>query len=97
MAKSQKSNTANSNESVFYTRLLVSRQRKVTLGIIMAVYFVLFASLLYKNIIADVPWMVMAVPIIVAGSLFVFFPATEEWEYKPWQNKQQKQERLFLN
>lgn len=97
MAKEKKNDVKKTGESPYYTRLLVSRQRRVTLGIIMIVYFALFASLLFQNISADVPWMIMAVPIIIAGSLFIFFPATEEWEYKPWQNKQQKQERLFFN
>lgn len=97
MAKENSANKAKLSQSAFYTRLLVSKRRKTTLLTFMAIFFGIFALLLFKAIAANIPWTLTAVPVVIIGSLFIMIPPTEEWEYKAWQNKQQKQERLFLN
>jgi len=42
-------------------------------------------------------WLITALPIIICGLILAFFPMTENWEYKPWQNSPTKMEQHFLD
>jgi hypothetical protein len=75
------------DRSRFYARLLVHRRRQWTLGILVAFFTVIFAVMIAQNMLADKPWMAVGMPIGCLGLLFLLFPQTEEWEYKPWQAK----------
>ncbi len=96
MAKTQlKSKPSNENNN--YTRLLVFPKRKLSLFLGILICVILFTSLLHKEIPVGTPWIFLVVPITLAGSIFLLFPPTEEWEYRSWQNAKQKQERMFFD
>lgn len=82
---------------VLYAQLILYPKRKFALLCVFLFYVLLFAMLLQKEIPAGTPWPALAAPIILAGCLWIFFPATEEWQYRPWQNTKQKRERTLFD
>lgn len=95
MAKTEKKSKTSGEP--YYTRLITYPKRRAALLLVNLFLALLFTTLLQKEIPAGTPWLALGVPIVLAGSLLIFFPATEEWEYKPWQTTKQKQERMFLD
>lgn len=95
MAKEKKKPTV--GDTNFYTRLLVYPKRRFPLLLAVVVYILAFTVLLNQEMTRDTPWLYLVVPIVLAGSLLLFLPPTEQWEYKPWQNSKHKQERMFYD
>lgn len=81
----------------YYTRLLVYRGRLFSFIFLLTVYLFGFGLLLVADMNAKNPWLLTTASIIVSSIPLIFFPATEQWEYKPWQNVSQKIEQHFKN
>lgn len=97
MAKAKSATNSKARDKSHYTRLFTYPKRRAGLLLVVLFYVLLFTTLLQKEIPAGTPWLALVVPITLAGILLLFFPATEEWEYTPWQNTKQKQERTFFD
>lgn len=85
------------NPEDFYTRLIIHRGRQFTLGLLVVVFTLAFAWLIYSQLGAGKHWLVIAFPVTLAGLFFLLIPPTEEWEYKPWQDSVQQVERHFVD
>lgn len=53
----------------------------------------IFTYMIMKNDGSGFPWFVLVFPMVALGALFLLFPITEEWEYKPWQGNTRKIEQ----
>jgi hypothetical protein len=78
-----------------YAKLLIYPARKATLNALVIGLFLVFTSMIFKNMQIQGDWRIIAVPIGLLGLLFCLLPDTEEWEYKPWQSSAQQYERHF--
>lgn len=83
MAKSQKNQNDRSRR--FYAQLMIYRSRQISLLVLVVTFIILFAILIRMNMVMERSWWAVAFPIFIFGSVFLLFPVTEEWEYKPWQ------------
>ena len=77
----------------FDTRLIIFRLRQVALGLIIIVAIASFGNYVQEGLEAGDSWLTILFPLCIISLLFVFFPQTEQWEYKPWQSKAQKVEQ----
>lgn len=77
-------------------RLIVSpmRRRQLVFWVILA--FVVFLTILSRDLNLDKPWWLTGLPIIGLGLMICMIPATEEWEYRPWQTRARQYERHQL-
>lgn len=77
-------------------RLLVTvhRRRQLTFWLILA--FLVFASILGRDMNIDKPWWLTGLPIIGLGLMICLIPLSEEWEYRPWQTRARQYERHQL-
>ena len=80
-----------------YSKLLVSRQKQITLALTCLMAIVAFTIYMFTNLTLGHHWMAYAPPIVGFGALFIVYPPTEEWEYKAWQNTSEKREQTFFN
>lgn len=83
------------DRSKYYSRLVVYKGRKYSLAFAIGIVFSIFSVLIFENLLAERGWTVLIVPVLILGLLFVLHPATEEWDYEPWQSSPQQYERHF--
>lgn len=76
------------------SRLLIYRSRKVALMILVLVLWVVFAMSLAQAQKIDRSWLTLILPFTGLGLLLIPFPATEVWEYRPWQTKARRNEQM---
>jgi hypothetical protein len=80
-----------------YSKLIISRQKQVTLVFACLITIVAFTVYIFTNLALKHHWMAFTPPILGFGALFIIYPPTEDWEYKPWQNTSEKREQTFFN
>lgn len=83
----------NARRPEYYTRLLIYRSRQIILGIIILITSFFFALYIVNGLESEQHWIVIGIPLCLVGLGFIFFPATEKWEYKAWQAKPRKVEK----
>jgi predicted MFS family arabinose efflux permease len=75
-----------------YTKLLVlkSRRHKIALSILLLVacYMLVLTSF------GSLSWPVLAIPVIGMGLLTLLVPQSEQWEYKYWQDRPERHEKI---
>ncbi len=76
-----------------YTKLRSYTGRRRFLAVALGGFYILLFSFVATGIATKAPWPVTALPILVAGVLFLFVPVAEEWEYRPWQSNPRKYEK----
>ena len=81
----------------FYTRLIVYRKRQFSLAMLVLGFIASFTVLIFNDLLQETHWVAMAIPLCISGSVFLLFPPTEQWEYKPWQNSAERVEQHFDN
>ncbi len=77
----------------FDSKLLIYKSRRFLLTIAVIFMTALFTWILLKNDKNGYHWTALAIIFTALGSLFLFFPMTERWEYKPWQGKPRRVEQ----
>lgn len=77
----------------YYTQLRVFPARRKLLGIASAGFYTFCFSLLVTSMVTKAPWMVTALPVVIAGLAFCLVPPTEDWAYKPWQSNTRQYEK----
>lgn len=82
-------------ENKFYTRLLISPQRRWGLFVVAMICGVIMASMIFGNMITGLSWVALIIPVSIVGAFLAVYPATEEWEYTPWQAQAQQYESHF--
>jgi len=102
MAKSNQSNkkpgqSNGTDNSRFYTRLIIFRARQLSLAMMVTVFLVIFTSMIFNDLLNNAHWFAIATPLILLGMVFLLFPGTEEWEYRAWQTRVEQIERHFLD
>lgn len=81
----------------YYSKLVLSRQKQVTLVMTCLAAIIAFTIYIFTNLTLHYHWMAFFPPILGFGALFIAYPPTEEWEYKSWQNTPEKREQTFYN
>lgn len=76
-----------------YTKLRIYTGRRRFLAVAFGGFYVLLFSFVATGIATKAPWPVTALPILVAGVVFLFVPAGEDWEYRPWQSNPRQYEK----
>lgn len=71
----------------FDTRLIIFRTRQIILGILIGICTLMFALHIMNSSLNGQHWFVIGLPLCLIACAFIFYPATEKWEYKAWQNK----------
>lgn len=71
----------------FDSKLLIYRLRQITFGFIIAITIGSFTFYIQDGFVREHSLSVILFPLILISFLFILFPPTEEWEYKPWQSK----------
>lgn len=82
-----------SRNDKFDTRLLINRSRQVLLGIIIVVAVICFAFFIHEGQVNSKNWFMIGLPLCLVGFFFILFPATESWNYSPWQSRPQQIEQ----
>lgn len=85
------------SNSQFYSKLLIYRSRQLSLAILCMLAIGAGTIMILNDLLAEKHWFAIAIPLFIGGSGFIFFPPTEVWEYKNWQNIPEKQEQYFYN
>ncbi len=80
-----------SNEE-YYSHILINKMRRWSLIFTFVIFYIIFIAILFENLARDRQWYFAIVPIVLFGLPLMFFPASEEWEYRPWQAKPVKYE-----
>lgn len=80
-----------------YSKLKIYRNRMFTLFFSLLVGFIILTSVIFGELLLGHHWLAMTVPISIIGTYLIFYPPTEEWEYKPWQSQSEKREQTFYN
>ena len=81
----------------YYTKLIVFRKRQFSLAMLVTAYIAGYTILIFNELLAESHWLAIAIPLCITGVVFLFFPPTEQWEYKPWQNSSERVEQYFDN
>ena len=74
-------------ESKYYSYLLINKAKRWFLIVSLFLFFVIFTSILFTNMVLEKNWIMAAVPISLLGIFILFLPQVEEWVYEPWQSK----------
>ena len=77
-----------------YAQILVLRSRR---NRIIASFFVMilaFMSLLITHLVSNISWLSVTLPVMIVGLLGLLVPQSEQWEYKPWQDRPERHERI---
>lgn len=78
----------------FYPKLIILRLRRRQLVLALALAFAAFVAILAKaHGHQEKPWWLTGLPIAALGLIIGLIPASEEWEYKPWQARARQYER----
>ncbi|MCX6128323.1 MAG: hypothetical protein NTX25_04575 [Proteobacteria bacterium] len=77
------------------SRILIYRSRQWSLFLLVVFMTVGAAIWLMQGQEKNLTWWKIGVPLCASCSLFLLYPPTEEWEYKPWQAKTRKIEQHF--
>lgn len=75
------------------TRLIIAPHRRRQLAFWMILAFAAFLTILSGDLNIDKPWWLTGLPIMGLGLMICLIPATEEWEYRPWQTSARQYER----
>ncbi len=77
-----------------YTKLLVlkSRRHKIILSLILLV--IAYVFLLTSRFADEISWAVLSVPMVFMGLLTLLVPQSEQWEYKYWQDRPERHEKI---
>jgi hypothetical protein len=79
--------------SEYHTKLLVYKERRFGLFVLLFVFFFIFTIVLFTNLMSGIHWLAFAGPICLLGGIVMVLPPTEEWVYVPWQSNAQQYER----
>jgi hypothetical protein len=93
MSDAKKVDNKPKSDGDYYTKLKVYPGRRKFLALASAGFYVFCFSLLVTAMVTKAPWMVTAMPVVIAGLVFCFVPATEDWSYKPWQSNTRQYEK----
>lgn len=77
------------------TRLLIYRSRQVVLALFILLVSIAFGVYIREGMEKGMHWIAIGAPLCLTGLTFLLYPATEEWEYKPWQSKPTMIEQHF--
>jgi hypothetical protein len=77
-------------------RLIIAPHRRHQLVMWLVLAFGAFVTILGRDMNIDKPWWLTSLPIVGLGLMICLIPATEEWEYKPWQTRARQYERHQL-
>ena len=81
----------------FRTRLKIFPRYRWKIFFACSLGFTVFTSIIFTNLTIQASWTVLIMPIASIGALFLLMPASEEWEYKPWQNASRKIEQSIFD
>ena len=81
------------NPEDFYVKLVIVKHRRHQLALYTLLLFFAILAIVMRDIHIAKPWLLTALPIFGLGLLTVLIPASEIWEYKPWQTKARQYER----
>ena len=81
----------NPEETYSKLRIFSARRHILTLAVV-GFWFFAF-SLVCTAIVTHQPWMIVALPIVIAGAIMCLVPPSEEWLYKPWQSNPRQYEK----
>ena len=95
-AEKDKSAKAAVTTAQLTVRLIVMPLRRRQLVVALALMFVVFVSILARDMTVHRDWLLTSLPIIGLGLMICLIPATEEWEYRPWQTRARQYERHQL-
>jgi hypothetical protein len=76
----------------YYSRILIYTARRVSFLFLTVCLFLVFVALLWEHNFHERSWLLAVLPITLIAIPVIFFPLTEEWDYKPWQAKPVKYE-----
>ena len=77
-------------------RLIITPHLRHQLLLLLVLAFFGFMMILARDIAANTPWLLTSLPITGLGLMICLIPATERWEYKPWQTRARQYERHQL-
>ena len=77
----------------YYSAIVIDKGRRTFLFVLVLMTILIFGSLIFENILSARSWVAVAIPLVVAGSIYVLFPPTEHWVYQAWQAKPRMFER----
>ncbi|MGE0172919.1 MAG: hypothetical protein AB7T49_09045 [Oligoflexales bacterium] len=92
-----KKNQMSEDNKKYYSKLLIFPKRRSLLAILVVGYIVFYASVIFQETLLQKDWIQIALPIMLAGVILIAFPATETWEYAPWQSEPERHEQLSRN
>ena len=75
-----------------YTKLLVLKPRRNKIAL--SVLSLVVCYMLVLTSFSSLPWQVLAIPIIGMGILTLLVPQSEQWEYKYWQDRPERHEKI---
>ena len=80
-------------ESKYDTKIIIykSRRRLLILTVLLAI-IAMTAAIAYVNE-QEMIWQILIAPAVAVGLLLLTVPASEEWQYRPWQSKPRRVER----
>jgi hypothetical protein len=93
MAKRKKNTPINSN-TTRYAQILILKSRRNRIMVAFCLMLLTFMSILMTHIFSNLSWMSITLPIIAIGLLGLLVPQSEQWEYKPWQDRPERHEKI---
>lgn len=93
MAKPKKKTPA-VKKSSNYAQILVLRSRRNRIIASFIVMILAFMSLLITHLVSNISWLSVTLPVMIVGLLGLLVPQSEQWEYKPWQDRPERHERI---
>ncbi len=81
------------NKKEFYSNLIIYKSRRRGLFFMLMILYAFFAVYLFNHSLRDLEWTSAIGPSLVILTIIMIFPMTEDWQYRPWQNKPQRYER----
>ena len=97
VAKAKKISKEKTGIARYYSEMLVFRDLKILLGIMVAIFTVLFSFIIITYTARNLTWVAMAGLIVPLGCLFMLVPESEIWIYRPWQSKAERHEKHFMD
>ncbi len=79
----------------FYAHLIIYRKVQFGLGLMVILAIGVFSYLIAQDLFLGKTWLTIGTPLFFLGLLFLLYPPTEQWDYRPWQAKAQTYEKHF--
>jgi len=77
-----------------YTKLLILKSRRFKISLSLVFLILGYIALLTSKYGEGLPWPLLSIPIIIIGLLTLFVPQSEQWEYKYWQDRPERYEKI---